>query len=737
MTPFAAVGPKLVERGYSAIPILPGSKRPGYGRTGLTDWERFGTRLPTEIEIAHWSGQEAGVGVVGGGPHDLVAIDLDTDVQAVVTAVLSILPASPVRKAGAKGFTLFYRGPGVASQSFNLDGRRVVDVIGPGRQTVVPPSLHPSGQPYVWTGERALETVDPDDLPELPADVGDRIAAALAPLGWHPEPVRPPVSQDADSPHRALNETALANLPAWVPQLGLYKCRPARGGYEAVATWRASGTGQAIEKRKRNLKVHPSGIRDMGAPGPGLSALDLVMVALGVPLDEAFANLSGWLGLSPAVAVDLAPSSPPAPIPDVALKREPPSNDLTRPPGLLGEMTDWIAATARRPNRMLALGAAITVLGTLVGRRLAGPTRSGTHLYVLGLAPTGAGKDHPLTQVTRLMKAAKAGHHVGPDELISMPAAINLILRSPLCVCPMDEFGAFLRRINHRRASGFEQGITKILRSAWGKSFSTLHTPEWAGKTARAIEAPALSIFGVSTPEEFYGALEGGDVVNGVLNRFLVLRSSEKVRDRDPELDPYQVPEWLADALQQVYGENPLVTARLNDIALDAPPEILGWADDGAKAVYATMLDEIEAAVDRTPVVAPFMARTAEMAARLATIRAVGLGLRSRLVGAGDITWGRDVALLSARAMAGEAADFIADNERHAHANRIVRMIKDRGELRIRDIQATFRGALKSSEIKDIVAGLVEGGHVEQFDATDPKRHTTKVVGYRMALIGA
>jgi hypothetical protein len=47
---------------------------------------------------------------------------------------------------------------------------------------------------------------------------------------------------DDESPHRQLNNAALANLDAWVPALGLYRCRPARGGYEAVPIWRPSTT---------------------------------------------------------------------------------------------------------------------------------------------------------------------------------------------------------------------------------------------------------------------------------------------------------------------------------------------------------------------------------------------------------------------------------------------------------------------------------------------------------------
>ena len=101
----------------------------------------------------------------------------------------------------------------------------------------------------------------------------------------------------------ALNNFALAHLGLWVPALALFKCRPARGGYEAVATWRPSSTGRPDKVRKPNLKIVPAGIRDFGAGGvgngQGYTPLDLVMAAHGCDLDTAFKFLSdhtGWAG---------------------------------------------------------------------------------------------------------------------------------------------------------------------------------------------------------------------------------------------------------------------------------------------------------------------------------------------------------------------------------------------------------------------------------------------------------
>jgi hypothetical protein len=60
---------------------------------------------------------------------------------------------------------------------------------------------------------------------------------------------------------------------------------------------------------------------------------------------------------------------------------------LTYVPGLVGQIVDWIVSGARRPNRVMALGVALGVVGTLIGRRVEGPTGCATHLYVFMLLP--------------------------------------------------------------------------------------------------------------------------------------------------------------------------------------------------------------------------------------------------------------------------------------------------------------------------------------------------------------
>jgi hypothetical protein len=456
----------------------------------------------------------------------------------------------------------------------------VVDLIGPGRQTVLPPTIHPdTAKPYRWLTAETLDDLAPEELPVLPGDIAERITSLLERFGYQPDPAPCASGSEgaaADNPYRALNQKALASLDSWVPALDLYRCRKARGGYEAIPVWRPSTTGRSPEKRKLNLKIVPAGIRDFGAD-QGYTALDLVMAACDCDLDTAFKFLAERLAFDVDVDVSgLVPEpeleSEPAPIPEPATQEplkagvDPPKTEpaphaepdelepFTWVPGLVGEIIDWITATARRPNRVLALAGAITIIGSLIGRRVAGPTVSGTNLYVVGVGPSGTGKQHVIDTAMRLMRAAKAEHHIGPSRFHSGSAVFRSLETMPVMLCIQDEVGAVLRAVTDRKAGSHERQIGEVLRALWGSSFSTIAAPAWATQdTIKLVNCPAVSILGLSTPNEFAASLQGESVDNGLLNRFLVLSSTCRASDASPVLDPFTVPESLAGNLHRLY----------------------------------------------------------------------------------------------------------------------------------------------------------------------------------------
>jgi hypothetical protein len=122
------------------------------------------------------------------------------------------------------------------------------------------------------------------------------------------------------------------------------------------------------------------------------------------------------------------------------LPYEPPlynPDDLTRAAGLVGRLIDWITASALYPNRPLALGAALTVVGTLMGRRVMGPTQTGTHLYVIAVAETATGKQHALDCAKDALSAAEMNNLICSD-IKSSAALVEMVKKEPVLCAVMN-----------------------------------------------------------------------------------------------------------------------------------------------------------------------------------------------------------------------------------------------------------------------------------------------------------
>jgi hypothetical protein len=234
--------------------------------------------------------------------------------------------------------------------------------------------------------------------------------------------------------------------------------------------------------------------------------------------------------------------------------------------------------------------------------------------------------------------------------------------------------------------------------------------PEWPNLEATEIENPALSIFGVSTPAEFFSALEGDDVVNGFLNRWLLLTTEQKFKDRDPVHAPGHVPPDLALALAKLRTDANALTDAEKRAPIGDGKAIKRMAWNGGRGLYEALLADLER-ICRNPEIEPYYARTGEMAIRLATIRAAGCGRMH--VTAEDMAWGRDVALWSAARMAKLAGSYIAENDTQRLHNKVMRLLCGRGgRLKHRDLVRLLKGAVTSRGLKDIMDQMLASGEV-------------------------
>lgn len=315
---FAQYAWQYLERGISVVPIAPGSKKPGVydrasGWRGMSDWTRFATRMPTELEIEYWSTfPDAGIGIVLGPISKLVGIDRDYDTDGT-DALDALIPYTPFKKKGEKGYTAFFQFNGERSCSFNINGVRVMDVLAEGRQTVVPPTMHPTGCAYVWTGELPLTDIDsPLDLPKLPDDFIAQVEKVIAPYQndedrkYQKKHIAP--REDGDRINtgltlhaeyfRDINRLALDQLEAWVPKL-IDTAVSHKGGYRCKATWRNA--------ENRNVGISPAGIFDFGG-NYGMTAIDLVMHSCQVPFRGAVDLLRACLTMPEVEEITFAPA---------------------------------------------------------------------------------------------------------------------------------------------------------------------------------------------------------------------------------------------------------------------------------------------------------------------------------------------------------------------------------------------------------------------------------------------
>ena len=190
---------------------------------------------------------------------------------------------------------------------------------------------------------------------------------------------------------------------------------------------------------------------------------------------------------------------------------------LTYVPGIVGDITEWIVRGATRPNRMMALGVGTVVVGTIIGRYVIGPTGSATHLYIVILAPSGYGKGWPF-KAGRLLLREVNKLLIGPGEWSSQVGFVEVLKRSPLIACFVDEIGDEISLLNSQGMNKFVSKTLGTLKKCYN-AWDVIDTAETRNIKTEEVAWPAVSIVGAATPESFFGAFTTRDVDGGLANR--------------------------------------------------------------------------------------------------------------------------------------------------------------------------------------------------------------------------
>lgn len=142
-------------RGFVAIPIRDGEKRPIGGAWPHTRWHSE-EEIQTEFDARRAAGA-GGVGLLLGQPSGGL-VDVDLDHPKALRLRDHFLPPSKMQTGRAgrpRSHRWYLVKEGLPStRQYKLPDRSVlVELRSTGGQTVIPPSIHPSGEAYRWEGK--------------------------------------------------------------------------------------------------------------------------------------------------------------------------------------------------------------------------------------------------------------------------------------------------------------------------------------------------------------------------------------------------------------------------------------------------------------------------------------------------------------------------------------------------------------------------------------------------------
>ena len=139
----------LIRRVWAPVPIPRGQKKPAILR-----WHQL--QLSEADVPQHFAGGE-NIGVVTGKASGGL-VDVDLDCEEAVALAPAFLPATPMRsgRSSRPESHRWYVVDKVPSylivKDVDGDGTTLLELRGDGHQTIVPPSVHPDGEAYVWHG---------------------------------------------------------------------------------------------------------------------------------------------------------------------------------------------------------------------------------------------------------------------------------------------------------------------------------------------------------------------------------------------------------------------------------------------------------------------------------------------------------------------------------------------------------------------------------------------------------
>ena len=289
-------------------------------------------------------------------------------------------------------------------------------------------------------------------------------------------------------------------------------------------------------------------------------------------------------------------------------------------PGLIGELIDWNLRTAHYPLPELAMAGALALMSTITGGKVENPEHSRTNLYIVGLAPSGGGKDHSRRLNRQILRESGAPEMVGPERFGSHAGIVSALDAQWCQLFQVDEIAHLIMAMQHKSAPHLAN-ISSILMQVYS-SVGEIFTADAYGDRAKVkqLHYPHAVIYGSAVPEGFWEAVSEENLKGGLIGRTLVFESPKYVARQKPERSRELPASILTHSRAWVQLKTHGGNLEASGVSGGAHPKMLHWSPEAEQRLDSHGDRISDRRIEEDPVTAAIWSRASEKTNKIAML---------------------------------------------------------------------------------------------------------------------
>ncbi|MFA7197186.1 MAG: hypothetical protein WC092_06655 [Anaerovoracaceae bacterium] len=201
-------------------------------------------------------------------------------------------------------------------------------------------------------------------------------------------------------------------------------------------------------------------------------------------------------------------------------------------PGFIHNVMKFCLDTAPSPQPELAFASALALQGHLAGRKVECMGGIRTNPYIIMLAPSGSGKNHPRRVVRKILSKIGLSKEVFEDAS-SGQGIEDMLIMIPKILWLSDEIYEMIQSVVNDK-TGTREKIMKVLLTLHTSAGDEYTTRVKAGVQGTTINCPHLTLLGACTSEGFFKSLNEHIIGHGMFARMELFQSEEQPEPKIP-----------------------------------------------------------------------------------------------------------------------------------------------------------------------------------------------------------